>query len=99
MQAIVTKYHGPTNTRGSRVTAIADAGRVTLPWNDALSMEANHDAAALALCAKFGWNVPHYGKYLQRGGMPKSSPYAYCYVSTGGKLDEYDRVKVPQVKP
>ena len=34
-QAIQTTYHGPTNMRGSRVSARAEAGRVTLEWDDA----------------------------------------------------------------
>ena len=34
-QAIVTKYLGPTKSRGSRVKATASAGSITLAWNDA----------------------------------------------------------------
>lgn len=30
MQAIETRYHGPTNTRGARVSARCEAGRITL---------------------------------------------------------------------
>jgi hypothetical protein len=54
-QAIQTKYIGPTNTRGSRVKATAEAGSVTLSWDDALNATDNHRAAAEALANKRGW--------------------------------------------
>ncbi len=55
MQAIVIKFLCPTNYRGSRYKAIAQAGSVTLSTDFALNGEGNAAAAALALCAKFGW--------------------------------------------
>lgn len=55
-QAIVTKYHGPTNTRGSRIIARADAGFVTLEYDPAQSIDTNHLNAAIKLCNKFKWN-------------------------------------------
>lgn len=54
-QAIVTRYHGPTNTKGARISATASAGRVYVPYDHALNADGNHEAAATALCAKFGW--------------------------------------------
>lgn len=54
-QAIVTKYHGPTNTRGSQVSARAEAGRIFVEWDDALNSGDNHTAAARALLEKLGW--------------------------------------------
>jgi hypothetical protein len=54
-QAIVTKFLGPTNFRGARVKATAQAGSVTIGWDDALDTDANHTAAATALANKFGW--------------------------------------------
>ena len=48
-QAIVTKYIGPTTSRGSRVKAAAYAGSITVPWDHALSPEGNHTEAAKAL--------------------------------------------------
>jgi hypothetical protein len=56
MTAIKTTYHGPTNTRGSRI--IADAGmnrRVSVGYDDALNSDANHAKAAQTMCDKFGW--------------------------------------------
>ena len=37
MQAIVTKYHGATNFKGSRISATAEAGRIYLSWDDSLN--------------------------------------------------------------
>ncbi len=54
-QAIVTKYHGPTNSRGSRISATAEAGRVYVECDDALSIPQNHAAAARKMAHKFGW--------------------------------------------
>jgi hypothetical protein len=39
VQAITTKYIGPSNVRGSRVKATAAAGSVTLSWDHALNRE------------------------------------------------------------
>lgn len=58
MQCIRTRYVGPTNTRGSRVSAQCESGRLTLPWDCALSSEENHAAAAKALAEKLGMVLP-----------------------------------------
>ncbi|CAK7259112.1 MULTISPECIES: hypothetical protein [unclassified Shinella] len=70
-QAITTKFLGPTNTRGSRVRATAQAGSVTVHWDHALNCDANHDRAAEALAKKFGWYGAWFGGGLERGS---------CYV-------------------
>lgn len=75
MQAIVTKYLGATDSRGSRIIARADAGSVTVAWDYAIDDDANHRAAAEALCARLGWK----GK-LACGGMPPKSAYACVFV-------------------
>lgn len=54
-QAISTKYLGPTDHRCSRVTAKANAGRVSVPWDHDLDVNGNHEAACAALVAKLGW--------------------------------------------
>jgi len=54
-QAIETRYLGPTNFRGSRVVASAQAGSMTVPWDHALDVADNHAAAARALADKYGW--------------------------------------------
>jgi hypothetical protein len=54
-QAIATKFLGPTNTRGARVRATCEARSVLVPWNYALGVSENHDAAARALITRLGW--------------------------------------------
>ena len=56
MQAIETEYRGPTNTRGSHIIARAQAGRISVPYDHALSVEENHDAAMRAFVEKWGWH-------------------------------------------
>ena len=47
---IRTRYHGPTNARGSRISATTISGqRVYVPYDHALSTEENHDTAAREL--------------------------------------------------
>ena len=56
MKAILTKYHGPTDFKGSRVSAFdCDGNRVTIGYRSEFDTEPNHRAAADALCAKMGW--------------------------------------------
>jgi hypothetical protein len=55
MQAIRTRYHGPTNTRGSRISATCQAGRITVAYDHGLSESGNHRAAAMALREKLNW--------------------------------------------
>lgn len=71
MQAIQTKYHGPTNSNGSRFTARCDAGRITVPYDHALGVEDNHIRAAKALMSKLGWQAA-----LFTGALPDGS-YAH----------------------
>lgn len=54
MQAITTKYHGPTNSRGSRIVAKCAAGALAFEWVDSASFEQNHRLAAEALARKLG---------------------------------------------
>ena len=55
-KTIATKYHGPTNTRGSRISATATSGqRVSIGYDHSLSSEQNHMAAARALLTKLNW--------------------------------------------
>lgn len=56
MKAIITKYHGPGNVRGSRYSASdGNHNRITLHADDSLDSDGNHNAAAIALCVKMGW--------------------------------------------
>jgi hypothetical protein len=75
MQAIVTKYIGPTNHRGARVKATCQAKSIIVNWSDALDIDENHLKAATALAWSLGWDK--YGN-LHGGGMPDGS--GNCYV-------------------
>lgn len=76
MQAITTKFHGPTNTRGSRVSAKCNAGRITLSWDHALDSTENHDAAARALIKKLDWIESKFCG----GELPENNSAHRCYV-------------------
>ncbi len=52
--AIQTRYHGPTETQGSRITATARGMKITVPYDHALSGTAVHLAAARALLREHG---------------------------------------------
>lgn len=69
MQIIETKYHGPTNTKGSKVSATASGckARVTLSWDNSFNSEDNHKRAALALMEKLDWIGKYVGGHTQRG--------------------------------
>lgn len=73
MKAIRTKYHGPTDTRGSRISATdEDGNRVSISYDHAKNTDGNHDAAALALCAEMGW-----GGRLVRGWLRDCAVYTF----------------------
>lgn len=72
-QAIVTAYHGPTNSKGARITASAEAGRKTLSYDHAVSCAENHKRAARALASKFKWDGT-----LHSGSLPDGR-YAHVF--------------------
>jgi hypothetical protein len=76
MQAIVTRYLGPTNFKGSRVKATAQAGSVTVGYDDALNSEDNHRRAAGKLMAKYGWS--EHSEIVGSGELPDGR--GSCYV-------------------
>lgn len=55
MQAITTRYHGPTNHRGSRIKAVCAAGSITIAYDYSLDEEGVHRKAAFALRDTLGW--------------------------------------------
>lgn len=74
MKAIVTKYHGPTDTRGARITADdGDGNRITISYPYELSGEDVHRKAAEALRDKMGWT----GNLI--GGATKDG-YAFVFM-------------------
>ena len=75
MQAIVTRFHGPTNNRGSRYSATACAGRVYVESDGRFGPDKNCELAALALCKRFNWTGE-----LVSGGLKDGST---VFVFTG----------------
>ena len=75
LQAINTKYLGPSNVRGSRVKATAAAGTKTIEWDDALTAARNHERAAHELARKFKWNP----RALVGGGL-KDGSYVWVQI-------------------
>jgi hypothetical protein len=74
MQTITTKYHGPTNTRGARITATSTSGlRATVGYPLELDGEQCHRVAVLALCKRLGWTGQLISGALRHGG------YAYVW--------------------
>ena len=59
MQTIITKYLGPTNTKGPRVKAMTSSGHrgstYTTDWDDSLDVEGNHAYVAQQLLDRLGW--------------------------------------------
>lgn len=76
-QAIVTHYLGPTNVRGSRIKATAQAGSVTLHYASELDTFDNHARAAVALANRFGWLEC---QSMVSGALPDGS-YVFCMVT------------------
>jgi hypothetical protein len=88
LQAITTKYLGPTNHRGSRIKATSYRGSLTIPWDAALDTADNHTAAARAAAQKWGWTGLWTG-----GSLPRNTGYAFVCMglSSGSFCIEGDR--------
>jgi len=57
MKAITTKYHGPTNTKGARITASdLDGNRITISYPHEMRSEDGHQRAAETLRDKMHWS-------------------------------------------
>lgn len=67
-QPIVTKFLGPTETRGRRVKAKCNAGSLTVDWADNLDPKENHVQVAKELAYKLGWTGMWSAAFLPSGG-------------------------------
>lgn len=76
MQAIVTKWLGPTNHRGSRIKVSCDALTRTYSWDYSKGVEENHAQAIAKHCARLGWA----GTLVIGGAPDKGSPHAFVAV-------------------
>lgn len=90
MQTIITKYLCPTNVRGARIKATAQAGSITLSWDYALDAEGNHKAACTALVAKLDWTHPNYGKTIC--GQNPDGSYTHVFTLRARKSSSVDAV-------
>lgn len=67
-QAIVTKYLGPTDSRGARIQAKSESGKsVSIPYPYELSTSAGHALAAKTLADKLGWGGNWVGGGIKGG--------------------------------
>lgn len=82
LQAITTKYLGPTNHRGSRIVARAYARRITVAWDHALDVEENHTRAAMTLVLELGWGPANH---WVGGSLPDGTGYAFCRLPRGDR--------------
>jgi hypothetical protein len=74
MKAIFTKFHGPTNNRGARISASdSDGNRVSVSYPYELTGEACHRVAVDAFVRKMNWKGN-----LVAGGYSKG--YVYVFV-------------------
>lgn len=92
MQAIVTKYFGPTNTLAGRIKASASAGYVFVEYDHSLSQSDNHIQAARKLAEKFDW----CGTYVA-GGMPDGKGNVFVcidYTTDSFKIESPPIVRV-----
>ena len=81
MKAIKTVYHGPTNTRGSRITASdEDGNRVTIGYPHELDGQDAHAHCAKALCTKMGWHG-----HLVAGALKDC--YVFVFAPTSAVFD------------
>ena len=90
MQTITTKYHGPTNNRGARISATSSSGiRVSVPYAHELNSEDAHKVAMIALCRKLKWT----GKFTS-GEQEKGYVFVFVYQGDIFEIRESDLMEV-----
>ena len=75
MQAIETRYCGPTDASGARIGAACADGSLHVSYDHSLDPEENHYAAVKALCDELGWDA---AKFF--GGRLASGHWAFVPV-------------------
>ena len=81
-QSIITKYHGPTDSMGARISVRSQAGRRYYAWDHALDVNDNHYAAAKTYAESMGWLGKGGSYVLMGGGLPDGTGNAYVIVDT-----------------
>ena len=68
MKAITTKYIGPSNVKGSRISASdGDGNRAIVSYDCALNSDENHAKAAETLLKKMSWDGEMVGGWTKDG--------------------------------
>ena len=80
MQAIRTKFAGPTDHKGSRIIATSYKRRTVYPYDHELDLDANHERAAVLHAAK-AWSMP---VRLKAGTLPDGS-VAHVIITQNGE--------------
>lgn len=87
---IETRYHGPTNTRGSRVSArFTDdrgMGPVFIDYDDALDRQAAHEAAAHKLLGRWIADYPYKATGFIHSAC--GSDRGYIFIAQTRKAEE-----------
>jgi hypothetical protein len=79
--AIITKFAGPTNHRGSRIIANCAHKRAIVSCNHALNGIDNHRQAAVSVALLMGYDpLPTLGGPWYMGEMPDGTGYAFVRV-------------------
>jgi len=72
-QVIITKFLGPTNSRGSRIKVTSFSGSIIVNWDHAFGVAENHALAANELIKKRFWD----GGKFHGGLLPDDTGYAF----------------------
>lgn len=93
MKAIITRFHGPGNVRGSRIVASdGDGNRVSVSCRDDLTFDRNHEEAARALCSKMKWEGVLLRGTLMKGGRD----FGQVWVWKQGNVLTGEEIRVPK---
>lgn len=74
MQALVTTYVPPTNTKPARVEVTTALGSKSYSWDHSVDAHSNHKQAAVAHAKFLGWVKA--GDKIVFGGNPKGNGYS-----------------------
>ncbi len=77
-QAIVTRYHGPTDRHGARISAKSQAGQKFYPREYALDADDDFTRCAEIYARSLDWLRP--GEKLVGGGLPDGNSAAFIIV-------------------